>query len=200
MTRLFSWYCRFLELTMAVLLTVMVIMVFANVVLRYGFNSGIPVSEEVSRWLFVWMTFLGAVVAVREHAHLGTDALIRRLPVWGKKLCLVISHGLMLFATWLLLSGSWQQTLVNLEVRAPTSGASVAIFYFVGVVFAVSAIVFLFHDLWRVLTGQLTEDELVMVHESEEQADIDRVNAEIARRAREEQSQHNNASSETRGP
>jgi TRAP-type C4-dicarboxylate transport system permease small subunit len=183
MTWLFSWYCRLLEAMMAVLLALMVTMVFANVVLRYGFDFGIPVTEEVSRWLFVWMTFLGAIVGVREHAHLGTDSLVRRLPVWGRRLCFVASHGLMLFATWMLLSGSWQQTLVNWEVKAPTSGASVAIFYGVGVVFAVSAIVFLFHDLWLALTGQLSGDELVMVHESEEQADLDRINAEIASRS-----------------
>lgn len=46
----------------------MVVMVFGNVVLRYAFNSGIAISEEVSRWLFVWITFLGAIVAVRERA------------------------------------------------------------------------------------------------------------------------------------
>jgi hypothetical protein len=56
----------------------MVLMVFGNVVLRYGFNSGITVGGAL-RWLFVWMTFLGAIVAVR-HAHLGTDALVARLP------------------------------------------------------------------------------------------------------------------------
>ena len=80
MTRIFSWYCRGLEGLMALMLAIMVVMVFGNVVLRYGFNSGITVSEEVSRWLFVWMTFLGAIVAVREHGHLGTDMLVARLP------------------------------------------------------------------------------------------------------------------------
>ncbi len=49
----------------------MVVLVFGNVVLRYAFNSGITVSEELSRWLFVWLTFVGAVVALRDHAHLG---------------------------------------------------------------------------------------------------------------------------------
>ena len=46
----------------------MVVLVFGNVVLRYVFNSGIAVSEELSRWLMVWLTFLGAIVALREHA------------------------------------------------------------------------------------------------------------------------------------
>lgn len=182
MARIFDGYCRGLEGLMALMLAIMVAMVFGNVVLRYGFNSGIAVSEEVSRWLFVWMTFLGAIVAVREHGHLGTDMLVGRLPRAGRKLCLVAAHLLMLYATWLLLTGSWQQTMINLEVGAPTTGASVAIFYAVGVVFAVSTAVFLFHDLWRVASGRLSDDELVMVHESEEQAEIDRINAELAHR------------------
>jgi TRAP-type transport system small permease protein len=143
----------------------------------------------VSRWLFVWMTFLGAIVAVREHGHLGTDMLVTKLPTWGKKLCLVVGHVLMLFASYLLLTGSWQQTLINWDVSAPTTGASVAIFYVVGVVFGVSAIVFLLYDLWRALSGKLSDAELVMVHESEEQGDIDRINAELARRDAEEAAQ-----------
>jgi hypothetical protein len=44
----------------AACLAAMVVLVFGNVVLRYGFNSGIAVSEELSRWLFVWLTFMGA--------------------------------------------------------------------------------------------------------------------------------------------
>ena len=68
--------CRALEAVIAAMLAVMVVLVFGNVVLRYGFNSGITVSEEVSRWLFIWMTFLGAIVALREHGHLGVDMVV----------------------------------------------------------------------------------------------------------------------------
>jgi TRAP-type C4-dicarboxylate transport system permease small subunit len=186
MARLFGWYCRGLEGLMVLMLALMVVMVFGNVVLRYGFNSGITFSEEMSRWLFVWMTFLGAIVAVREHGHLGTDMLLAKLPSWGKRFCLVVSHVLMLLASWLLLTGSWQQTLINWNVGAPSTGASVAIFYSVGIVFGVSSIVFLLYDLWRAVSGQLRDDELVMVHESEEQGDIDRIQAELARRDAEE--------------
>src|SRR3954469_11996091 len=50
-------FCRLLSLVMVASLFLMVVMVFGNVVLRYGFNTGITVSEELSRWLFVWMTF-----------------------------------------------------------------------------------------------------------------------------------------------
>ena len=46
-------YCKLLNYIMALFLALMVVMVFGNVVLRYGFNSGIAISEELSRWLFV---------------------------------------------------------------------------------------------------------------------------------------------------
>ena len=84
-----------IDTLLAIALAVMVLLVFGNVVLRYGFNSGITTSEELSRWLFVWLTFLGAIVAMKEGAHLGTDALVSRLPVRGKQVFFVLSHGLM---------------------------------------------------------------------------------------------------------
>jgi len=155
------------------MLGLMVVLVFGNVVARYAFNSGITVSEEVSRWLFVWLTFLGAVVAVREHAHLGSDMLVSRLGPTGKKVCLAVGQVLMLFATWLLLSGSWSQAVINLDVEAPVTGASVAIFYAAGVVFAVSTGAMLLRDLWRTVSGQLSEAELVQVQESEDLAQLD---------------------------
>ena len=81
-----------IEQLMVLLLSAMVVLVFGNVVLRYAFNSGITISEEMSRWAFVWLTFLGAIVALREHAHLGTDMLVSRLPTAGKKVCLLLSQ------------------------------------------------------------------------------------------------------------
>lgn len=172
MSRVIDGYCRFLTLVMVLMLAVMVILVFGNVVLRYGFNSGITVSEEVSRWLFLWMTFLGAIVALKEHGHLGTDALVARLSRTGKKVCLLVGQALMLYVTWLLLRGSWTQTLINLEVEAPVTGASVAIFYGAGVVFAVSAGVLLLRELWRTVSGQASDADLVMVQESEDLAQL----------------------------
>ena len=179
MNRFIEGACRALEAVIALLLAIMVVLVFGNVVLRYAFNSGITVSEEVSRWLFVWMTFLGAIVAMKENGHLGTDMLVGRLPMWGKKLCLVLGQALMIYICWLLLQGSVQQARINLDVQAPVTGASVAIFYGSGVVFAVLVGLLLIHQLWRTLSGQLHESELVMVKESEEQAELEAIRAGI---------------------
>ena len=168
MHRAIEGFCRLIEILIAGFLAVMVGMVFGNVVLRYAFNSGIVVSEELSRWLFLWVTFLGAIVALKEGAHLGSDFLVSRLPVLGKKICLVVGHLLMLYTTWLLFSGSLAQARINLNVEAPVTGASMAFVYGTGVVFALFAMLLLLRDLWRIVTGKVTEEELVMIKGTEE--------------------------------
>ncbi|MCO5354680.1 TRAP transporter small permease [Acidovorax kalamii] len=168
--RVLRGYTRVLDVLSGLCLAVMVVLVFGNVVLRYTLNSGITVSEELSRWLFVWLTFMGAVVALREHGHLGTDALVSRLPAVGKKACLVLAQIAMLYVSWLLLSGSWAQMLINWDTEAPVTGASVGIFYASGVLMGGSGMAILLHDLLRTLFVPLAEHELVMVQESEELA------------------------------
>ena len=49
MTRLIDRACKFLEFLIALGLVVMVVLVFSNVVLRYGFNSGITLSAAAVR-------------------------------------------------------------------------------------------------------------------------------------------------------
>lgn len=154
--RLLDHYCRALSAIMALCLTAMVVMVFGNVVLRYGFNAGIAVSEELSRWLFLWLVFLGAVVAIRERAHMGVDMVIARLPPLGQRIALLIGHALMLWATWLMFQGSLTQTRINWDVQAPVTGWSMGWVYGSGVVFAASAGGLLLIDLWRIGTGRLT--------------------------------------------
>ena len=168
MNRWIDRCCTGIEVLIAFFLALMVVLVFGNVVLRYGFNSGITVSEEVSRWLFIWVTFLGAVVALKEHGHLGVDMVVQKLPPAGKKFCLAASHAVMLYIVWLLFQGSLAQTRINWDVTAPVTGASMAVVYGVGVVFSVLAAFILALDLWRLLSGQLADEELVMVQESEE--------------------------------
>ena len=160
-------YCRLLDGLIAACLAAMVVLVFGNVVLRYAFNSGIAVSEELSRWLFVWLTFLGGVVGLREHAHLGTDLLVGRLGPGGKKACLVVGYALMLLICAMLFSGSLEQTKINWDVTAPSSGASMAWFYSVGLVFSVSAAAVLLADLWKLLTGRASDADLVIVREEQ---------------------------------
>ncbi len=165
---LIDGYCRLISYLIAALLAVMVVLVFGNVVMRYVFNSGFSISEELSRWLFVWLTFLGAVVAVRSNQHLGTDMLVGRLGPAGKKVCMGLSLLLMLYCLWLLFKGSYDQSVINCDTTSAVMEVSMSWFYASGMAFAVLSAPILLGDLWRLVTGQIDDEHLLLMQESED--------------------------------
>ncbi|OJF95081.1 TRAP transporter small permease [Pararhizobium antarcticum] len=170
MTRIIDFYFFALKVMIALLLAGMVVLVFGNVVLRYAFNQGITASEELSRIFFVWLTFLGAVVAMREHGHLGIDSLVKRLPKSVARAAVLAGYGLMLFATWLLISGSWTQMLINLGTTMPATGLSMGLLYAAGIAFGVPTFLIILADAFAVITGRVDVTTAEFVRDSEEQA------------------------------
>ncbi|PSH62606.1 TRAP transporter small permease [Phyllobacterium brassicacearum] len=173
MVRIIEFFFLLLKAVIALLLAGMIVLVFGNVVLRYAFNAGITYSEELSRIFFVWLTFLGAVVAMREHAHLGMDSLLRQLPPLGAKAAVLSGQALMLWATWLMISGSWTQTLINLHVAAPATGISMGMFYGAGIAFGVPAFLIILWDAFAVATGRIDIATAELVRDSEDQLALD---------------------------
>lgn len=152
MSKIIQAYFSLLKIVIVVCLAAMVIMVFTNVVMRYAFNSGLPISEELSRWSFVWLTFLGSILVLHERAHLGVDVVMQAVSPVVRKICAFIATVLMIYATWLILVGSVEQTRLNLGATAPASGLSQGWFFGVGVVFAISTGVILLHQLYTIIT------------------------------------------------
>ncbi len=74
MKQVVDLFFKALELLIVGFMVAMVVMVFGNVVLRYFFNSGISVSDEMSRYCFVWLTYVGAMVAIFFDTHLEAAA------------------------------------------------------------------------------------------------------------------------------
>ena len=166
--KLIDGYCKAINVLIAAIMAVMVVLVFGNVFMRYAMNSGFTISEELSRWLFVWLTFLGAVVAIRENAHLGTDMLVGKLGPKGKRICMGLSLLLMLYCLWLVFKGSYDQSMVNWDSTSAVMEVSMGYFYASGIVFAVLGAPILLLDLWRLMTGQIDDDHLMLIQESEE--------------------------------
>lgn len=182
MTRIIDGFFNVLKVAIVLFLALMVVLVFGNVVLRYGFNKGITISEEMSRMLFVWLTFTSAIVAMREHAHLGMDTVVKHLSPAGKKVCFVLSHILVLYASVLFLQGSWKQTVISYDVGAiaPVTGMSMTLFYGTGVAFSLCAVLLTLAELYRLIAGRLREDELVTVKESADDAELEAMQARPA--------------------
>lgn len=177
--KLIGRYCQLLSVIMVICLVTMVLMVFGNVVMRYAFNSGIAVSEELSRWLFLWLIFLGASIAVHEQAHMGSDMVMEKLPAKWQRLGAVVAQLLMLWVTWLLFTGSLAQTKINWDVLAPVTEYSMAWVYSTGVVFSVSTGLMLLSDLWYTLRGELTPTQIRKAHHAAEQEQFE-INARAA--------------------
>ena len=60
--------------------SICVVLVNANVIMRYFFNNPIRWAEEVVTSLFVWTVFIGSAYAYRKHSHLGVDILVNLMP------------------------------------------------------------------------------------------------------------------------
>jgi TRAP-type C4-dicarboxylate transport system permease small subunit len=157
---------KVVEYLMAALLAIMVVLVFGNAAGRYLFATGFAASEELSRLAFVWLIFLGAILAVRERAHVGVDMLVQRFSPLGKRISLGAMNILILYALWLFAKGSWQQTIIGMDSVTPVTGVPLAAFAVVGVIAAVSMAVLFTLDLIRLFTGRVRDDELIQVRET----------------------------------
>lgn len=146
---------RLVEHVLVAGMAAMSLMVFWNVVLRYGFNAGIPFSVEMSRLIFVWLIMLGSVVALREGMHICVDSLTRRLPRQGQMVCFFAAHLIMLGCCWLVFQGSLAQTRINWSNHMPISGISVGWMYAAGLAAAVLWALILLHNMWRGLRGDI---------------------------------------------
>ncbi len=174
MQQAIHYFFKSLEVLVVACMIAMVFMVFGNVVLRYAFNSGITVSDEMSRYCFIWLTYIGAMVAMREGGHLGVDTLVKHLPVAGKKACLFISECLMLFCNALFLLGTWKMHDLQVSNVSPVVGISMIWVYGIGYVVSVVMGTINLNVLYRLVTGQIGEDELVQVVETEGLADVEK--------------------------
>ena len=76
MNRLIDKLFHAIDCFTGILTGLMVLFVFLNVVLRTFFNSGLTWSEELARYLFVYVTYIGAISAMHSNAHLGVDTLL----------------------------------------------------------------------------------------------------------------------------
>lgn len=161
-----------LEVVLVLLLAGMLVMVFGNVLLRWISDTalafditpplpgGILISEEMSRFFFVWLTFIGAVVVMREGAHLGVDALVKAFGPSGRVVLMVMSDLLVLSCCVLFFWGTWRQAGVNASNVAPVSGMNMLWVFGVGFFSAGGIGLMVFLRLFRALTGRLLPHEL----------------------------------------
>ena len=123
-----------LEFLVVLILATMACLVFLNVVLRYGFNSSINVTEEVSRYLFVWLTFLGAILAFSDNQHVSVTMLTDKLSPLKRHILRLLTDSIMLFCCYLIVQGGWLQFQLNINNLSPISEIPTGVTYLAAVV------------------------------------------------------------------
>lgn len=142
---------RGVEALLVTLLAIMVALVFGNVVLRYGFDSGITVAEELSRLLFVWLTFIGAITVMRHNGHLGVGMFVGALPRHGRWMCRIVADLLSLACSVLLAVGAYDQTMLNLDNLLPISELPTAYVYAPAMISGIGISLLLLADLFELV-------------------------------------------------
>lgn len=146
----------------------MIAMVFGNVVLRYGFSSGITSSEELSRLIFVWLTFGGAFLVAKDGQHLGMTTIVTTLGRNGRWWCRLAVEALSLLCMAMLVVGCWKQAAINLDNHQPVTGVPVAVTYLAGLLGGLGIGALNLIALARLLGGRMPDEELIVGAESEE--------------------------------
>lgn len=142
---------RWIEPILALILAVLVGVVFANVIGRYWLGYGLTWADEIARFLFVWLTFLGATVGLARGAHVGMDMLTKALPRAAERGLSLVVLALMLLFLAVLLWQSLELVQRSMTFRTPALGLPRGMIYVVAPVSAALMSLACLHQGWKIL-------------------------------------------------
>ncbi len=145
-----------LDVIMAVLMALMIVLVFTNVVLRYGFSSGFRPSIELSRLGFVWIVMLGSVVVLRRGEHLAVSEFIEVLFPRAARIFARFSWFVILVSVSLLFWGASKQTIANWSNTSQLTGLTKGLLYLPG---GIAGFLMMFVALGRLISPESFEVE-----------------------------------------
>ena len=145
------------EIVSAAFLSVTVSVVIINVVLRYGFRSGLFWVEEVATTAFIWSIFVGAAAVYKRKMHIGIDLITRLFPESVRRFIVVIIDAMMItinsyvcYLSVLIIQSNRLKTTPVLNI--PALYVNMAITVGFGLI-TLHALYFLYRDLKLILTA-----------------------------------------------
>lgn len=105
-----------------VCVTVMTLLVFTNIIMRFVFNHSLALPDEMSTYLFVLMSFMGTAIAARKRAHLGLSIVTDRLSEKGRKYVNVAMYGISALFCLLIVIFGMQMVVSQYALGQRTAG------------------------------------------------------------------------------
>lgn len=132
-----KYISKFIDYVMIIGLSIMSIIVFLNVVMRYVFSSGISWSVELSQILFLVIVFFGAIQAYKDNSHIKVDVLITKVPPIWQKILAVASNVIIFIVICIVFKGSLQLVKENTVMSTPVLGIPQSYIYSIGLFLSV---------------------------------------------------------------
>jgi C4-dicarboxylate transporter DctQ subunit len=98
---------RFEEGFLSLLLVGMTLLVFVDVILRFGFNTGINWSQEVTLYIMAWFVLFGASYGVKVGAHIGVDSFVKLFPKKMRQAMGLLSVSICIAYCVIFMIGAW---------------------------------------------------------------------------------------------
>ncbi|EOV8087397.1 TRAP transporter small permease [Providencia huaxiensis] len=153
-------FYKLLDNILVACMAVMFILLLANILLRFTINSSIDIAEELPRFLFIWVTFIGAIIALKENTHINVNILVSRLPKLGKKICWLLRQLLISICGGYIFYGTYLQHDILLLNLSPVMMISMLLVYGVSYISGVMFIIISLINIIRFALGHVSDIEL----------------------------------------
>lgn len=143
-----------LEIAVAAMLVAICVIVFVNVFFRYFLHIGLGWSEELARYLQVWMTFLGATVAVKRWAHFQLTIVDQFIPSAARRFTRVFAILVVMLLAAIMIKHGIDITRVTWNQASPVLGWPIGYLYLMAPVCGALMIVYALGHLVRAWRGE----------------------------------------------
>lgn len=154
---------RFEEFFAIAALGVMVCVMLLQVLSRYLFNAPLIWSEELTRYLFVWVTFIGAGYGVQKHLHIEMGLLFEKFPIGAQKVVQVLINLLSMVCYGYMIPYGWKFTISQHAIAATATGVPMSFVYAAVPIGCTLVVIRLIIQTFNVITDKVEEREQVLI-------------------------------------
>ena len=147
-----------IKYTVAVLMAVLTALTFYQIVLRFVFNSPSSWSEEGARFIFIYVSFLGAGIGILEHTHIGIDIVVNMLSERWRRVVSIIVYGGMIWFGAMLIYASIPLLKLTSRQLSPALRIPMHYIYFAVVLFGILCVVYSIGEAIKLLRAKKQTD------------------------------------------
>lgn len=145
---IYEGFLKGIKYLLVVLSTVLIVVVFSNVISRYFLHASLAWADETARFLFIWITFLGAILAHDRSEHMNLDIVIKNVPKKVGLTLLIIANLIVVGILGLITKGGMTIMIENYEWMTPALEISYGLVYSI---VPVSGVILILQTLARIV-------------------------------------------------